>query len=119
MGGEQIVHADPRQRVDDKERCRRRVPLGGDVLDLAGCGVDLAECRDEPKRIAGQLSATAVGGVLAGSADRHLYQHRSQGARKIANKAASPPPRLPLPRRPPPKNMPNCASIEIAPAIVA
>ena len=52
--------------------------LRGNVLDLAGCSVDLSECRDEPKRIAGQLSATAVGGVLAGSADRHLYQHRSQ-----------------------------------------
>ena len=71
-----------RQRVDDKERGRRRVPLGGNVLDLAGCSVDLSECRDEPKRIPGQLSATAVGGVLAGSADRHLHQHRSQRRQK-------------------------------------
>src|SRR5215813_14596942 len=49
MGSEQIVHADPRQRIDDKERRSRRVLLSGRVLDLAGRIVEFAERRDEPE----------------------------------------------------------------------
>jgi hypothetical protein len=120
MGREQIVQTNPRQRVDDKERCRRRILLRGRALDLAGRIVELAERRDEPERVSRQLSTAAVGSIFARVRLIAIGTSMvASGARKMASNAARPPPRLPSLSRRPPNNPPNCASIKIAPAIVA
>ena len=67
-------------------------------------------------RIAGQLGAAAVGVVLARARNGELNQHR-RDRREDQHQKREHWIRVPSSRRP--KNMPKCASAEIAPAIVA
>ena len=75
---EQIVHALPRQRVDDEHVRGRRIALGFRVRDLMRGVVDLRQRGREPHRLAADARAEIVGGVFAGAADRHLHQHGAE-----------------------------------------
>src|SRR5262245_20270493 len=66
VGGEQVVHARPRQRIDDEQVRRRGIFLGRNVLDLTGGGVDLRQRGGQRLRVAADVRARLISRVLAG-----------------------------------------------------
>jgi hypothetical protein len=118
MGGEKVVHPTARQRVDDKERRGRRVSLSGIVWNFFRYARDFderrSECAGRPLMRAPRLSAAysrvrliAICTIMAASGARMSMSIEPTMPRPL------------LSRLPPRKNMPNCASIEMAPAMVA
>src|SRR6516225_6680710 len=119
MGGEQVVHPTAGQRVDYKERRGRRVSLSGIVWDFFRYAGDFDERRSECVGPAADVRAKIVSSILARAADRHLNNHG--GERRHISMSTEPTMLRPLllSRLPPRKNMANCASMEMAPAMVA
>src|SRR6516162_2587930 len=118
MGGEQVVHPTAGQRVDDKERRGRRVSLSGIVWDFFRYARDFDECRGECVRPTADARAKIVSGVPRVRLIAICTIMAASGARMSMSTEPTTPRPL-LSRLPPRKNMPNCASIDMAPAIVA
>jgi hypothetical protein len=57
---------------------RRRVALGIGVVDAFDAPRDLIQRDGQPERVTADFRATAVGGIFAGAADRHLHHHGGQ-----------------------------------------
>lgn len=80
MGGEEAVHPQSRERVDDEHVRARRVRLGGGHDAALLVLLEALQAGGEPARVAADLRPRAVGLVFAAAADRHLHQHGGDGA---------------------------------------
>ena len=75
MGGEQIVDAVARQRIDDEHVRGGGISFRLEIRDLMRRALDLHQRRCQPHRLTGDARAEIVRGVFAGTTDRHLHQH--------------------------------------------
>src|SRR2546428_5701293 len=118
MGREQVVHAVAGQRMEDEEMRGRRRALRGGVLDRLRGGGDLRQRRRKRVGPPGGAGAEFVGAYSRVRLIAICTIMAAIGARiTIASVPTTPSPLL-LSRWPP-KNSPNCASMEMAPAMVA
>ncbi len=90
MGGKQIVHRPPGERVDDEHMCRCRMTLGILVGNMGRSAGDLAKRRGKPQGIAADLRAAPVCGIFASPADCHLHQHGRQRRDDHGDKGTDP-----------------------------
>src|ERR1700730_6949476 len=123
MSREQVVHPLAGQRIDDEEVRGRRRALRAGILDPLRGGGNLRQRRGERVRPPGGARPVVRGlsSSAAYSRVRLIAICAIMAAIGARITIASVPiaPRPPLLSREPPKNSANCASMEIAPAMVA
>ena len=120
MGREQIIHAMRRERIDDEEmRGRRRCALPSrsrspcaafEILASAEASASAGRkcARRRVSAAYSRVRLIAICTIMAASGATIIISQRSDQTQPIVAVAD-----------PPPKNRPNCASMEMAPAMVA
>ena len=93
--------------------------FSGVVWDFFRYARDLDERRGECVGPPADVRAKIVSSIFPRAADRHWTIMAASGARMSMSTEPTMPRPLLLSRLPPRKNMPNCATIETAPAMVA